>query len=262
MLLPSGQAPRGRGRRRPAAARAPARAVRARRACAWRSTPRSASPCYPTHGEDDETLQQRADIAMYSAKQAGRGYALFEPELDRHSPRRLALAGDLRSAINEGQIRLYYQPKADLRTGRIIGVEALARWDHPEFGIVGPNEFVPIAEQTGLITPLTSLRPGRRASSRCATGRSRARAVGRGQPVRALVPGHAARGRDPAPARPLRRRGRAARARDHRVDADDRPGARRGDADAPAPDRPDAVRSTTSAPATRRWPTSSACRST
>ena len=111
---------------------------------------------YPTHGEDNETLQQRADIAMYSAKQAGRGYALFEPELDRHSPRRLALAGGLRSAINEGQIRLYYQPKADLRTGRIMGVEALARWDHPEFGIVGPNEFVPIAEQTGLITPLTS----------------------------------------------------------------------------------------------------------
>src|SRR3954464_4035061 len=111
---------------------------------------------YPTHGEDNETLQQRADIAMYSAKQAGRGYPLFDPELARHSPRRLALAGGLRSAINEGQIRLYYQPKADLRTGRIMGAEALARWDHPEYGIVGPNEFVPIAEQTGLITPLTS----------------------------------------------------------------------------------------------------------
>ena len=111
---------------------------------------------HPTHGADNETLQQRADIAMYSAKQAGRGYALFEPELDRHSPRRLALAGGLRSAVNEGEIRLYYQPKADLRTGRIIGCEALARWDHPDFGIVGPSEFVPIAEQTGLIMPLTS----------------------------------------------------------------------------------------------------------
>ena len=71
---------------------------------------------------------------MYSAKQSGRGYALFEPELDRHSPRRLALAGGLRSAINDGQIQLYYQPKADLRTGRIIGAEALARWDHPSSG--------------------------------------------------------------------------------------------------------------------------------
>src|SRR3954451_1855182 len=111
---------------------------------------------HPTHGHDNETLQQRADIAMYSAKQSGRGYALLEPELDRHSPLRLSLAGGLRWAINEGQIRLYYQPKADLRTGRIIGAEALARWDHPEFGIVGPSEFVPIAEQTGLITPLTS----------------------------------------------------------------------------------------------------------
>ena len=111
---------------------------------------------HPMHGEDNETLQQRADIAMYSAKQSGRGHAIFEPELDRHSPRRLALAGGLRSAINEGQIQLYYQPKADLRTGRIMGAEALARWDHPEFGIVGPSEFVPIAEQTGLITPLTS----------------------------------------------------------------------------------------------------------
>jgi diguanylate cyclase (GGDEF)-like protein len=111
---------------------------------------------HPMHGEDNETLQQRADIAMYSAKQSGRGHAIFEPELDRHSPRRLALAGGLRSAISEGQIQLYYQPKADLRTGRIMGAEALARWDHPEFGIVGPAEFVPIAEQTGLITPLTS----------------------------------------------------------------------------------------------------------
>jgi diguanylate cyclase (GGDEF)-like protein len=111
---------------------------------------------HPLHGEDNETLQQRADIAMYSAKQSGRGFALFEAELDRHSPRRLALAGGMRQAINEGQIQLYYQPKADVRTGRIMGVEALARWDHPEFGIVGPSEFVPIAEQTGLITPLTS----------------------------------------------------------------------------------------------------------
>jgi diguanylate cyclase (GGDEF)-like protein len=111
---------------------------------------------HPNHGDHVETLQQRADIAMYSAKHSGRGYAIFEPELDRHSPRRLALAGGMRHAINEGQITLYYQPKADLRTGKVVGVEALARWNHPEFGIVGPSEFVPIAEQTGLITPLTS----------------------------------------------------------------------------------------------------------
>jgi diguanylate cyclase (GGDEF)-like protein len=111
---------------------------------------------HPQHGDDVETLLQRADIAMYSAKHAGRGYAMFEPALDRHSPRRLSLAGALRSAIHNGEIALYYQPKADLRTGTVTGVEALARWDHPTLGLIGPAEFVPIAEQTGLITPLTS----------------------------------------------------------------------------------------------------------
>jgi EAL domain-containing protein (putative c-di-GMP-specific phosphodiesterase class I) len=81
---------------------------------------------------------------------------MFEPALDRHSPRRLALAGALRSAIHNGEITLYYQPKADVRTGTVVGVEALARWDHPTLGLVGPAEFVPIAEQTGLVTPLTT----------------------------------------------------------------------------------------------------------
>jgi diguanylate cyclase (GGDEF)-like protein len=111
---------------------------------------------FPDHGADTETLLQRADIAMYSAKASSGGSMLFEPSQDRHSPRRLALAGELRTAISNGQIVLYYQPKADLCTGRIVGVEALARWDHPRFGVVGPTEFVPIAEQTGLITPLTT----------------------------------------------------------------------------------------------------------
>jgi diguanylate cyclase (GGDEF)-like protein len=111
---------------------------------------------FPDHGGDTETLLQRADIAMYSAKSSSGGSMLFEASQDRHSPRRLALAGELRTAISNGQIVLYFQPKADLRTGQIVGVEALARWDHPRFGVVGPTEFVPIAEQTGLIGPLTS----------------------------------------------------------------------------------------------------------
>jgi diguanylate cyclase (GGDEF)-like protein len=111
---------------------------------------------FPDHGADTETLLQRADIAMYSAKSSSGGSMLFEASQDRHSPRRLALAGELRSAISNGQIVLYFQSKADLRTGQIVGVEALARWDHPRFGVVGPTEFVPIAEQTGLIGPLTS----------------------------------------------------------------------------------------------------------
>jgi diguanylate cyclase (GGDEF)-like protein len=112
--------------------------------------------CFPIHGDSVEQLNQRADIAMYAAKESGRGHVMFEPALDRYSPRRLSLAGSLRSAIADGEIVLYFQPKADLRTGRIVGVEALARWQHPELGLIGPTEFVPIAEQTGLIGPLTS----------------------------------------------------------------------------------------------------------
>jgi diguanylate cyclase (GGDEF)-like protein len=112
--------------------------------------------CKPDHGTDVEQLNQRADIAMYAAKEGGRGHVMFEPQLDRYSPRRLSLAGSLRSAIADGEIVLFYQPKALLTTGKIIGVEALARWRHPRLGLIGPSEFVPIAEQTGLIGPLTS----------------------------------------------------------------------------------------------------------
>jgi diguanylate cyclase (GGDEF)-like protein len=112
--------------------------------------------CAPEHGSDVEQLTQRADIAMYAAKEGGRGHVLFEPQLDRYSPRRLSLAGSLRSAIADGEIILFFQPKAELTTGKIVGVEALARWQHPRLGLIGPSEFVPIAEQTGLIGPLTS----------------------------------------------------------------------------------------------------------
>jgi len=112
--------------------------------------------CHPAHGGDVETLVQRADIAMYVAKGGSSGHALFEPTQDHHSPRRLALAAELRGAIERSELVLAYQPKADLRTGRIVGVEALARWEHPQLGRLEPSEFVPIAEQTGLIISLTS----------------------------------------------------------------------------------------------------------
>jgi len=111
--------------------------------------------CAPAHGKAVEQLIQRADIAMYAAKEGGRGHVLFEAALDRYSPRRLSLAGSLRAAIGNGEVVLFYQPKAELTTGRIVGVEALARWQHPRLGLIGPSEFVPIAEQTGLIGPLT-----------------------------------------------------------------------------------------------------------
>jgi EAL domain-containing protein (putative c-di-GMP-specific phosphodiesterase class I) len=80
---------------------------------------------------------------------------LFDPSLDQHSPRRLALLGELRRAIDHQQLVLHYQPKVDAHTGQMLGVEALVRWQHPERGLIPPNDFIPLAERTGLIGPLT-----------------------------------------------------------------------------------------------------------
>jgi diguanylate cyclase (GGDEF)-like protein/PAS domain S-box-containing protein len=111
---------------------------------------------YPEHGAAASELLQRADVAMYAAKDAHLSYVVYDPGLDRHSPRRLGLLGQLRRALAAGELVVHYQPKADVRSGRIVGVEALVRWQHPENGLLGPGEFVPLAETTGLIRPLTS----------------------------------------------------------------------------------------------------------
>ena len=110
---------------------------------------------FPTHGRDVDTLVQRADVAMYEAKRTYRGSAVYAPEHDSYSPARLALVGELRRAIEDGELGVVYQPKVDLRTGRIVGAEALVRWRHPVRGDVPADEFVPIAEHTGLLRPLT-----------------------------------------------------------------------------------------------------------
>jgi diguanylate cyclase (GGDEF)-like protein len=110
---------------------------------------------FPDHGESVDSLLQRADVAMYLAKEHRGGWELYRSERDRHSPRRLALLGELRRAIEDGHLSLHYQPKADMRTGAVRGVEALVRWDHPEHGMIPPDEFVPLAEHTGLIRTLT-----------------------------------------------------------------------------------------------------------
>jgi diguanylate cyclase (GGDEF)-like protein len=110
---------------------------------------------HPEHGLDFETLLQRADVAMYVAKERGTGVEIYSPETDRHSTMRLGLLGELRSALDKGELELYYQPKADLRTGDVVGVEALLRWRHPARGMVPPDEFIPLAEQTGLMRHIT-----------------------------------------------------------------------------------------------------------
>ncbi len=110
---------------------------------------------YPAHGSNSLTLLRRADVAMYKAKQGHEGYALYDARYDQYSPRRLALLGDLRKAIASNELRLYYQPKADLRTGLVKSVEALIRWQHPTHGFIPPDQFIPLAEQTGLIESLT-----------------------------------------------------------------------------------------------------------
>lgn len=110
---------------------------------------------FPQHGEDEVMLLQRADVAMYVAKRNHLGYSLYDPLTDQHSLKNLALLGELRLAIDMDQLVLYYQPKVDMATGRVYGVEALVRWNHPVHGLLSPDEFVPLAEQAGLIGALS-----------------------------------------------------------------------------------------------------------
>ena len=109
----------------------------------------------PQHAPDAGRMLQRADVAMYHAKATGSGHAIYDPGFDSHSPGRLALLGELRHAIQAGELVLHYQPKIELRSGRVVGAEALVRWRHPSRGMVPPDDFILIAERTGLIKPLT-----------------------------------------------------------------------------------------------------------
>ena len=109
----------------------------------------------PEHGTEAEVLVQRADVAMYVAKEDRSGCVVYAPELDRHSPERLALMGDFRHAISRDELRVVYQPKINLKTREIFGVEALVRWQHPQLGFILPDRFIPMAEQTGAVRPLT-----------------------------------------------------------------------------------------------------------
>jgi diguanylate cyclase (GGDEF)-like protein len=110
----------------------------------------------PDDGDNADLLLQRADVAMYVAKGSNMNVVAYTDELNLNTPGRLTLLGDLRTAISEDQLLLHYQPKANLGTGEIQGVEALVRWQHPTLGLLPPSEFIPVAEHTGLIKPLTT----------------------------------------------------------------------------------------------------------
>jgi diguanylate cyclase (GGDEF)-like protein len=111
---------------------------------------------YPHHSRHSLGLLQRADVAMYEAKRMRTGHEVYLPERDRHSRERLALVGELHAALKAGELVLHYQPKADVRTGAVRGVEALVRWQHPQRGLLGPSHFLPLVEQSELTRSLTA----------------------------------------------------------------------------------------------------------
>ncbi|HET7292325.1 MAG TPA: EAL domain-containing protein [Vicinamibacteria bacterium] len=110
---------------------------------------------YPLHAEDAGTLMKRADVAMYDAKRSHQPFALYEAVRDEHSLRRLAILSELRHAVASDQIEVHYQPKIDFATGRTVHAEALARWRHAVHGMLPPDEFIPLAEQSGNIGMIT-----------------------------------------------------------------------------------------------------------
>lgn len=110
---------------------------------------------YPANGSDAQTLTKNADMAMYLAKEDGKnGYRFFSNEVKTQSIERLSLESALRRALEREQFSLNYQPKVDMETGQITGVEALLRWTHPDLGSISPAQFIPLAEETGLIVPI------------------------------------------------------------------------------------------------------------
>jgi EAL domain-containing protein (putative c-di-GMP-specific phosphodiesterase class I) len=111
--------------------------------------------CFPDHGRSVDALLRHADVALDKAKTSRRDWIIYQHEFDEHSLERLAILAELRRGIDHGELLLHFQPQIELATGTLRGVEALVRWYHPERGLLVPQEFIGLAEQTGLIRPLT-----------------------------------------------------------------------------------------------------------
>jgi diguanylate cyclase (GGDEF)-like protein/PAS domain S-box-containing protein len=110
---------------------------------------------FPDHGADSHQLLRSADVAMYEAKRSGAGVVVYDPSFDEHTPERLAIVQDLGEAIRSRQLVLHFQPKLDLASGVVLGFEALVRWQHPRLGLLGPGQFIPLAEVGDLMQGVT-----------------------------------------------------------------------------------------------------------
>jgi diguanylate cyclase (GGDEF)-like protein len=132
---------------------------------------------YPSHGEDIDSLLRHADVAMYRAKTSGGGLELYDDRRDQHSTGRLGLLAELNDAISKDELSLVYQPKVDLRSGSVFGVEALIRWKHSRLGMVPPAQFMASAEHTELVTPLSQF-VLRKALRQCAEWHNRGLHIG------------------------------------------------------------------------------------
>ncbi|MCK5100901.1 MAG: bifunctional diguanylate cyclase/phosphodiesterase, partial [Desulfobacteraceae bacterium] len=110
---------------------------------------------YPEHGKNGDTIIQRANAALYAAQQSSKKYTIYSNKLDKSNPHRLTLMGELRQGIENDELILHFQPKINLKTRKVQGVETLVRWQHPEHGFMSPDEFIPMAERTGLIKLLS-----------------------------------------------------------------------------------------------------------
>lgn len=118
-------------------------------------TPSIGISVYPHDGTDADTLMKNADAAMYHAKEQGKNNVQFyNRSYNAEAAERLALENNMQRGLERGEFEVHYQPQIDLRTGQIVGCEALVRWHHPDMGLIGPNQFIPLAEETGFIVPL------------------------------------------------------------------------------------------------------------